>query len=568
MSSTAFACHGYGNPDDRVAVGAEGHKTFSDLQADVARVLPYLAAVERVVVTCEDRYRFAVAVLAAWQSGACVVLSSTPEPNAARADATLSRTLHVHDGHGVGTDLRVLLAGPDVGSASLDPLPAEQRLVALSTSGSTGTPLSVDKRARQLLGEARDLRSMFEPRKPQAVLATVPARHIYGLLFGVLAPLQLGVPFVRETPLMPEAILDCARRHEADVLVAVPAHLTALAAIRVPAPGPLKHVFTSGAPLTMACFNDLVGRFALAVTEVLGSTETGGIAFRRAAGDPFTPLAAVTVRTSQIGDLLVASPYVEGTEPVATGDRVQLLPDGRFVHLGRVDGVVKVGGTRVSLAAIEERVRGLPGVRDVAALSVESGPTRGHEIWLAVATDGWDAQRMRRALREWFEPVVLPRRFRFVESLPRDDNGKVPRAALRAVFDSDESVEVEPSKDLELLTQQRSFLDGAEVVALDLRVPPDLVFFQGHFPGDPILPGVVQLQVVVIGQARLAWPTLGPTREVRRLKFTRPIRPGEIIALKLTRATPGGGRIDFTLAVSGEAAATGTVRFAEPGAHE
>lgn len=564
MTSATFACHGYRNPKDRVAVGADGSKTFAELQADVARVMAQLADVEHVVIACEDRYRFTVAVLAAWQVGACVVLSSTPEPNAAPGTKAQLHPLRIHDGHGVGTDVRVWLASPYVGLASLEPLPAEQCLVTLSTSGSTGTPLFVDKRARQLLGEARDLRAIFDP-QTRTVLSTVPARHIYGLLFGVLAPLQLGVSFVRETPLMPEAIIDCARRYEAESLVAVPAHLSALAAVRTQDVGPLRYVFSSGAPLPPACFSELVSRFGLAVTEVLGSTETGGIAFRRVAGEPFTPFAGITVRANELGDLSVASPYIEGSEPVVTGDRVELLADGRFVHLGRTDGVVKVGGTRISLAAIEERARSLPGVSEVAALSVERGATRGHEIWLAVVADGWDTQRMRRALREWFEPVVLPRRFRFVERLPRDDNGKLPQAALRALFDTEESSDVERCKELEVLSEQRTSSVSAEVVAVELRVPPELVFFQGHFPNDPILPGVVQLQVVVMDQARRVWPALGPLREVRRLKFTRPIRPGEILSLKLTRVTAGRSRIDFTLAVMGEAAATGTAYFAEPG---
>jgi len=66
-------------------------------------------------------------------------------------------------------------------------------------------------------------------------------------------------------------------------------------------------------------------------------------------------------------------------------------------------------------------------------------------------------------------------------------------------------------------------------------VTQTLPCFAGHFPGQPILPGVIQLQWALDLAAKL-WPesmALKNFRGTARLKFKAPITPGEVIALDL-----------------------------------
>ncbi|MCG3147540.1 MAG: hypothetical protein PCFJNLEI_00980 [Verrucomicrobiae bacterium] len=65
----------------------------------------------------------------------------------------------------------------------------------------------------------------------------------------------------------------------------------------------------------------------------------------------------------------------------------------------------------------------------------------------------------------------------------------------------------------------------------EFQFAPTEPFFAGHFPGQPILPGVFQLEMV----RQLAEQSLGPVviRAVRKAKFQRPIRPGETVRLQL-----------------------------------
>jgi 3-hydroxymyristoyl/3-hydroxydecanoyl-(acyl carrier protein) dehydratase len=72
-----------------------------------------------------------------------------------------------------------------------------------------------------------------------------------------------------------------------------------------------------------------------------------------------------------------------------------------------------------------------------------------------------------------------------------------------------------------------------------LHIPETLAYFTGHFPGFAILPGVVQLDWVMLFARRLL--SVSPTATTRkmRVKFAKPIRPGADITLTLDYAATG-----------------------------
>jgi acyl-coenzyme A synthetase/AMP-(fatty) acid ligase len=138
----------------------------------------------------------------------------------------------------------------------------------------------------------------------------------------------------------------------------------------------------------------------------------------------------------------VLSPFVDPAAPVphVSADRIVALDDGRFAHLGRADGVVKIGGTRVSVQELEARLLAISGVTDAFVWAVEVGGARGHEIRAVVAGEPADGrpltlETIRRELLRWLEPTVLPRRIRVLDALPREPNGKLRRDVLERLFE-------------------------------------------------------------------------------------------------------------------------------------
>ena len=197
---------------------------------------------------------------------------------------------------------------------------------------------------------------------------------------------------------------------------------------------------------------------------------------------------------------------------------------------------------------MEERLRTHAAVGDVALVDVEhAGESRigavvvptpaGREI---LATGGRRA--LAKALTEHLAPdfhrVLLPRIWRVVDALPRDAQGKVAAARLREILADAGGA----PRRCETLAVRR---DGRDV-ELDLRIPPDLAFLEGHFPGHPVVAGVAQVHFVM--QA-IAEHTGSPPRleSLEALKFRQLLLPGETVRLAL-RLGEDDARFEFTLA--------------------
>jgi 3-hydroxyacyl-[acyl-carrier-protein] dehydratase len=74
-------------------------------------------------------------------------------------------------------------------------------------------------------------------------------------------------------------------------------------------------------------------------------------------------------------------------------------------------------------------------------------------------------------------------------------------------------------------------------------VAPDHPAFAGHFPGAPILPGVLLLDAVLRWAETVTDSVAGP---IGSAKFLSPVLPGEVLSLALVCATPGSARFDIT----------------------
>ncbi|MBS0013459.1 MAG: hypothetical protein KFF46_05760, partial [Desulfobacterales bacterium] len=96
-------------------------------------------------------------------------------------------------------------------------------------------------------------------------------------------------------------------------------------------------------------------------------------------------------------------------------------------------------------------------------------------------------------------------------------------------------------------------------ISATVRVPETSVWFSGHFPEDPVLPGIAQLFIVlqVIEKATKLSLVL---QKVHRTKYRRVIRPEEEIEISVLPADNAEGQWRFELIVEKELACRGRLQ--------
>jgi acyl-CoA synthetase (AMP-forming)/AMP-acid ligase II len=190
-------------------------------------------------------------------------------------------------------------------------LDLDQCRLSLCTSGSSGEPKRIDKTLRQLANEVEALEQLWGADLGEAwIIGSVATQHIYGLLFRVLWPLCAGRPFVRRQLAFPEDLQRASREHPAFAWVGSPALLKRMGDnLDWPALSAVRRVFSSGGALPADAAQSLQQRLQQWPTEILGSSETGGIAWRQGAS-LWQPFADVELSQDSDGALLIASPYL------------------------------------------------------------------------------------------------------------------------------------------------------------------------------------------------------------------------------------------------------------------
>ncbi len=493
--------------------------------------------VQRVAVHLEDAADLAIALLGAWRAGVSVLLpadlqAQTRQRWSSEVDLWLSD--HSDDSH-----LSDLLQ-PALPGVELD---LDQCRLSLCTSGSSGEPKRIDKTLRQLANEVEALEQLWGADLGEAwIIGSVATQHIYGLLFRVLWPLCAGRPFVRRQLAFPEDLQRASREHPAFAWVGSPALLKRMGDnLDWPALSAVRRVFSSGGALPADAAQSLQQRLQQWPTEILGSSETGGIAWRQGAS-LWQPFAGVELSQDSDGALLIASPYLPAGHVEHTADAACIAADGRFELLGRLDRIVKLEEKRISLPMLEQALVAHDWVAE-ARLGVVQESRAVLGALLVLSDAGLFALRehgrrslteaLRKHLSQHCEALALPRRWRLVRQLPLNSQGKLPQADIEA------RLLAPRPKAPEVLEQVET--DGEW--SLQLSVPPDLAYFSGHFPKAPVLPGVVQVEWALnLGRQLLNLPDKFTGMEV--LKFQQLVRPGDEVQLHL-RFDPERGKLYF-----------------------
>ena len=99
----------------------------------------------------------------------------------------------------------------------------------------------------------------------------------------------------------------------------------------------------------------------------------------------------------------------------------------------------------------------------------------------------------------------------------------------------------------------------AHGLRLQLNLPPDLIYFDGHFPDVALLPGVVQVAwAIELGRQLLG--IAGSVRALNAVKFTRVIQPGAMVVLVLEYVSEKR-QLDFAYELDGRMCSNGSALF-------
>lgn len=306
------------------------------------------------------------------------------------------------------------------------------------TSGSSGAPKRCTHALASLWREVAELAQLAPGRR--RVLSAVPAHHIYGFLFTVLLPRAFGaqVPVIDLRSQSPASL--AARLEPGDLVVAHPDFWARVAELGHGFPPDVTGV-TSTAPCPDAVARALAAG-GLRLLQVYGSSETAGVGWRDAAGEPYRLLPYWrrtdldnTLERDGVGDRVgdsVGDSAGGGVERHALQDRLVWSGPERFIPNGRIDNAVQVGGTNVFPAYVAEVLALHPQVLACAVRPMradEGARLKAFVVPRAPWQDpGQDLPQLRSALNGWMgerlNPAECPAAYSFGPALPRQPNGK------------------------------------------------------------------------------------------------------------------------------------------------
>ncbi|RLW70900.1 MAG: hypothetical protein B6D71_04630 [gamma proteobacterium symbiont of Stewartia floridana] len=404
---------------------------------DVAKLAAQLPEAGEVVNLCEDRYHFAVSFAAAIVRQQVTLMPSNNTPGAVNSLLNKSQ-----DGYCLTDQLQQgiqaqqllyteLLNADNHDSIALPKqIEADRQVAILYTSGSTGTPKPNPKSWGELKAEAETAlrRFPFLSRGVSSLVATVPAQHMYGLATSIFFPWQGGIAVHTGRPLFPADIAaDLALTSAPRVLITTPLHLRACLDAGISWPE-ISFIISATAPLSRELATEAEQQLQTEIHEIYGSTETGSIASRRTTMDEDWTLYD-DIEMRQEGN----QTYARGghlPHPVLLNDKIETLSGGRFRLLGRNNDMLKIAGKRASIGDLNQKLLAIPGVIDGIFIPPENPNNEKQRLTALVVAPSLSKQEILHQLTQSIDAAFLPRPLHFVESLPRNSTGKLPREQL------------------------------------------------------------------------------------------------------------------------------------------
>ena len=534
--------------------------TWGDFLRDSAKMRSFIRQhddTQKWILHCDDYWYFLVAFVTLLQCKKEILLTANVSPTfieEIRGNGTVvdgSHTIRfltdiadIPETDFVPQILADAAEPTEAEKADTPAISADDTKIMMYTSGTTGHPKAVQQRLTEFeMDNAFVISKWGEEFLCRKLCSTVSQHHIYGLLFSLMLPFTLAVPFRRKRIELPEEFEFL--NDEDYMIIAVPAFLKRTCAEYATSVAtrttefeklPLKNpwIFTSGGVLTPEVAKDTNTVFGFWPVEVYGSTETSGIAYRQSKnGLEWTPFDNAKIWKNEEGCLVIISPYIKDPAGFATGDLVELHEDGRFLLKGRADSIVKIEEKRISVTEVENRILQSGLVQDVCVV-----PMSDRRQYLAAAVvlnaegktkfNGTEKYLVNRwfhdYLMQFFENVVLPKKWRYLDAIPMDMQGKKKKPEIQALF-----APTNPHG----IPAETVLYKKENAVDLEVKIPAMSDYFDGHFPEFKLLPAVAQVDLITLFSERyFGIPRTIP--ELKRIKFTEKITPDTTVVFHLS----------------------------------
>ena len=429
------------------------YKTWKDFLIDTAKIRQFIESknADEYILHSEDYWYFLCTFVALLQCKKAVYLTQNISESF-MADVRKPDMIFLTDQkiNGIQNDnIPQIIENTDDPQASVyrttPEINAEQTRIFLFTSGSTGKPKAVPQRMKEFEEDNAFIISKWAREiTSRKLITTVSQHHIYGFLFGISLPFTLGTPFRRNRIEFPEEFEKL--NDEKYILIATPAFLKRTVEVEDKLDMKDIWIFSSGGAVSPELAVSCGKLFNFYPLEVYGSTETSGIAYRQQNKDGliWTPFDNAKIWLGDDGCLRIISPYIKNPEGFATADLAEIQEDGRFILKGRSDSIVKIEEKRISMTEIENRLLESGLVEDVKVVAL-SNDVRQY-LAAAVVLNAKGKEQFKETekylinryfhdyLMKFFENVVIPKKWRFMEKLPVDVQGKKHKLEIEALF--------------------------------------------------------------------------------------------------------------------------------------
>ncbi len=389
------------------------------------------------LLLCEQRVNFIIGFLAALWRGQTVLLPPNRSPEVTQslvADYPDSSCLTDADDNVCGAETLLYdYATAAQGSITEIPLIDSTLLACLVfTSGSTGKPKANTKFWGDLVQGTGLLHTRYDFNEEDYLVATVPAQHMYGLETTVLLPMMYPVSVYGGMPFFPEDIRRVlALSGKPATLLTTPLHLRVCVQAGLNWPQ-LHQLISATAPLSREDAARAEREFGAGLREIYGSTESGAIASRNTADEQnwhlYDDVRLVHDDGNVDDSMRVIARHLPHRPQLA--DWIEPVDDEHFLMYGRTSDMLKIAGKRASLADLNLKLNSIPGVEDGVFMQIEKQPEDVSRLCAVIVSPELSQADIINALSQQIDPVFLPRPMFKVDTLPRNETGKLPHSEM------------------------------------------------------------------------------------------------------------------------------------------